>query len=422
MSVTTQERTTSTEQATETIRRALLEEARIKIDVGVQGIAIDFKGLQGFGIGKEYLEQIHLLFDMDKEHHDGVDLPAAFYLPHGLFTAFRWDSDSRYKLKAENGKPVLFYQGRKGLDRVAEIEFYRRPKLLGLKTSDGESFEHIAQFGPEGGLGVFYSNECDLKHTGDDCRYCNINATAEAYRGQHIFLKTPRQVGEVYEAAYQQQRANHINVTGGFIPERREVDYYLDVADEIKSRTGQSQIHGTAVIGAPVDLSILEKYKEAGYTTIALNLEIWNKDIFKAICPGKQKRCGGWDHWVKALERSAEIFGRGNVRSNIVAGIEPKDSILEGVDYLASKGVICFAGAWCPNPGSALAGHRTPETGWHFDLTLQVARIFAKHGYTTGQLYGAQAASTPAHDIFRIHAGEFVGDRLPQWQFPVVNR
>jgi len=421
MSTLVQESPVGASSDVDAIRRRLLKEVRTKLDVGVQGIAVDFKDLKGFGIGTEYLEQIHLLFDMDREHHDGVELPAAFYLPHGLFTAFRWDSDSRYRLKAEDGKPVLYYQGRRRLERVAEIEFYRRPALLDLKTSDGESFEHIAQFGPEGNIGIFYSNECDLKQTGDDCRYCNINSTAEAYRGQHIFLKTPQQVGEVFQAAFDQKRANHINITGGFIPERREVDYYLDVADEIKRRTGLQKIHGTAVIGAPVDLSILEKYQEAGYTTVALNLEIWNKDIYKAICPGKQKRCGGWEHWVNALEYAAKLFGHGNVRSNIVAGIEPKDSVLEGVEYLASKGVICFTGAWCPNPGSALEGHRTPETDWHLDLTQQVARIFAKHGFTTDQLYGALGASSPTHDVFRINAGEFVGDRLPQWQYPVVN-
>lgn len=397
-------------------RRELLAELKLKLDLGVQGIAFDREALRQFRIGTENLEQIHLLFDMDKAHHGDLELPAAFYLPHGLFTAFRWDPDSRYLLGAEGGKPVIYRDG----ERVAEIEFYKRPKLLDHQTSDGEGFDHIANFTPEGGIGVFFSNECDLKQTGDDCRYCNINSTADAYRKQNIFLKTPRQVAEVYAAAHEQNLANHINVTGGFIPERREVEYYLDVADEIKSRTGVKQIHGTAVIGAPLDLSVLEKYREAGYTTLAMNLEIWNRDIFKAICPGKEKRCGGWDHWVKALERAAEVFGRGNVRSNIVAGIEPKDSILQGVEHLASKGVICFAGAWCPNPGSALEGHRTPETDWHYDLVLKVAAIFAKHGYTTAQLYGALGNSSPTHDAFRIAAGEAVGGRLPQWKFPQV--
>ena len=395
-------------------RQTLLAELALKIDLAVQGIALDLGVLRQFPIGTKYLEQIHLLFDMDREHHGDMELPAAFYLPHGLFTAFRWDPDSRYRLRAEDGQPVLY----RGEQRVAPIEFYRRPELLDNKTSDGESFAHIAQFGPEGNVGIFYSNECDLRHTGDDCRYCNINSTAAAYREQNIFLKTPRQVGEVFATAHAQGRAGHINVTGGFIPERREVDYYLDVADEIKSRSGVKEIHGTAVIGAPLDLKIIDKYREAGYTTIALNLEIWDRDIFKAICPGKQKRCGGWDHWVKALEYAVSVFGRGKVRSNLVAGIEPKESVLRGVEELAAKGVICFAGAWCPNPGSALEGHRTPEAAWHYDLTLKTAAIFAQHGYTTLELYDALGASSPFHDAFRINARENVADQLPQWTYP----
>lgn len=402
--------------ATDADRKALLDELWLKIDLGVQGIAFDAKELRRFAIGTEFAEQIHLLFDMDREHHGDLELPAAFYLPHGLFTAFRWDPRSPYRLKAEDGLPVIYL----GSKRIGEISFYRRPELLRRKTSDGVGFDHIAQFTPEGGIGIFYSNECDLKQAGEDCKYCNINSTAEAYRGQNIFLKTPKQVAEVFETAYGLKLANHINVTGGFIPERREVEYYLDVADEIRARTGVGKIHGTAVIGAPQDLSTIENYKEAGYTTIAMNLEIWNKDIFRAICPGKEKRCGGWDHWVKALEHAATVFGRGNVRSNIVAGIEPKDSILEGVEHLASAGVICFTGAWCPNPGSALEGHRTPETDWHYDLTLKVASILQRQGYTTEQLFGALGNSGPVHDAFRIANGENQGASLPQFRFPVI--
>ena len=396
-------------------QETLLKELELQIALRVEGISLDLEDLKRFPIGTEYAEQIHLGFDMDKHHHGDTELPASFYLPHGHFTAFRWDPDSRFRLQVEDGKPVLYRRKQS----VAEIEFHKRTKLLDLTTSDGESFSHIAAFTPEGGITVCFSNECDLKQTGDDCKFCNINSTADAYRKDNIFLKTPRQVGEVYAAAYKQGLANHINLTGGFVPERREVEYYLDVADEIKGQTGVEEIFGTAVIGAPLDLKVIEQYKQAGFTTIAMNIEIWDKDVYKAICPGKQKRCGGQEHWVKALETAAEIFGKGNVRSNIVAGIEPKESILEGVEHLASKGVLCYAGAWCPNPGSALEGHRSPETEWHYDLTLKVVNIFRRYGYTTEQLYRGSGASGPFHYAFRILAGEHEGDKIPQYKHKV---
>ena len=46
------------------------------------------------------------------------------------------------------------------------------------------------------------------------------------------------------------------------------------------------------VLAAPLDLSTIDKYKEAGYRTIATNMEIWDENYFKTICPGKEEICG----------------------------------------------------------------------------------------------------------------------------------
>jgi Radical SAM superfamily len=409
--------TSNARSSTPQEKEALLQELLLEIDLGVQGISVDPAELGSFGVGSEITEQRHLLFDMNKKHQDSFALPEAFYLPHGLFTRFRWDADSRYRLRAVDGKPVIF----RDQAPVAPIEFYKRDERVHSgNTSDGTPFDRIASFDPEGSVHVFFSNECDLKGTGQDCKFCNINSTADAYRAKNIFLKTPRQVAEVYAAAYHAGYGNHIRLTGGFIPERREVDYYLDVAEEIKERTGLEQIHGLAVIGAPQDLTVIEKYKEAGWSNLSINIEIWNRDIFNVICPGKAKRSGGWEHWVKALEYAVQVFGKGNVRSNIVAGLEPKASTLEGLEYLASIGVICYAGAWCPNPGSELEGHRSPEAAWHYDLTLKSAGILAKHGFTTEQLYSCAGFHNPTIDAFRIQAGEAIEGFLPLWKFPRI--
>jgi hypothetical protein len=400
----------------ESIKAALREEVRLKIELFVEGISFDDDSIGQFGIGTEYQEQIHILFDMDRAHHADCLLPANFYLPHGTFAAFRWDPASKFRLKREDGRPVLYKEGRP----LTEIQFYRRPRLLEYKTSSGEPFGHIANFGPEGGVGVCYSNECALKENGEDCLFCNINSTADSYRAEQIFIKSPAQVGEVVSTAFRLGVGNHVNVTGGFIPERRELDYYADVADEIKEQTGLEEFNGTAVLGAPLDFKVIEKYKEAGYRTIAMNIEIWDANIFKTICPGKAKRCGGRENWLAALKHAVDVFGRGRVRSNIVAGIEPKQSILDGVEQLAETGVICFAGAWCPNPGSALEGHRTPEADWHFDLTQRVAAIHRKNGFTVEQLYDCLGNSSPTHDLLRIETETFESALLPQWKFPLL--
>ena len=123
--------------------------------------------------------------------------------------------------------------------------------------------------------------------------FCNINATKSTYAElENIKWKNAKQIGETVKAAYE-EGFRHVTITGGFIPERREVDYYIDVAEAIKEETGLDDFNGTACIGAPLDLSTIDKYKEAGYRTIATNMEIWDENYFKTICPGKEQICGG---------------------------------------------------------------------------------------------------------------------------------
>ncbi len=392
----------------------LHDEILLSTELYVEGISVADEDLARFAVGTEVNEQRHLLFDMNRRHRREVLLPTELFLPRGSAVLFRWDAGSRFSLRAVDGRAVVFRDGKP----ISEVELFRRPAINDSVTSDGTAFNKLASFCHEGSVHFFFSNECALKGTGDDCKFCNINSTAAAFGDHTVFFKSARQLGEVYAEAFQSGWANHARLTGGFIPERREVEYYLDVAEEFKERTGQESLHALTVIGAPHDLTVIEKYKEAGWSNLAINIEIWNEKIFNVICPGKSKQFGGWKSWLRALEYAAEVFGKGNVRSSIVSGLEPKDSTLEGVEHLASLGVIAFPGPWIPNPGSALEGHRTPEPSWHYDVIRKSAAIYERHGFTTEQLYSCGGWQTPFIDTFRVNKGEAVDGRLPLWKFP----
>lgn len=381
------------------IKKRLHNEVKIKNEATVEGIAVDPKIFAYLDLEKKYQKQVHNLFEYDHHPHVGIEFPTGFNTPGGLKIPFRWDNASKYEIKYENDKYYLT----KNDNEIFPIEFLNHPKYYDYKTSDGMYMSNVATYNREGALFVAYSNECALKDKGLDCLFCNINATKDTYaEAEGIEWKYPKQIAETAVAAYK-NGAKHITISGGFVPERREVDYYIDVAETIKEYTGLEDFNGTGVIGAPIDIEVIDKYKEAGYRTIGMNIEIWDKNIYKAICPGKVEQCGGWEHWVKALEYAAKVFGYGRVRSNIVGGIEPKKSTLEGVEYLASKGVICGVAAWCPNPGSQLEGHRTPEPEWHLDMAYKVYNIFRKAGFTYDQLYDCTAAPTTiCHDLYKI--------------------
>lgn len=381
------------------LKERLYKEIDLKAKIGFEGISFDHKIFKHLDLGGEYLEQIHVLFEYNKELHLTYDLPVAFEFPSGISVMFRAAKNSQYHLEYIDEEYILFDND----EKLFKVEFTKRPKYYSQKTSDGTDMGTVANYYGPGVVFVAYSNECYLKDKGKDCLFCNINATKDLYgEKQNIKWKYPKQIGEAIAAAYK-EGAKHLTISGGFIPERREVEYYLDVAASIKEHTGLEDFNGTACIGAPKDFEVIEKYKEAGFSTIAMNIEVWNEDFFKAYCPGKAEVCGDRNHWVRALEYAVKVFGRGNVRSNFVAGLEPKEYTLEGVEYLASKGIIAYTSGWTPNIGSALEGHNSPGIEWHIDMAKKNVAILRRHGYTYNQVFNCYASEgTLIHDIYKI--------------------
>jgi hypothetical protein len=397
------------------LKEALYKELELEIDLAIHGITIDPEEEDKLYEAVFHNTKVNVQNNIgalnDREKFPG----GSFYLPYGILAGFRQAEDSPYVLLAEDGEPVLYRYGRKSTKKIGKIQFKKRHELFDRKTSDGVFFRDIANLSPEGTVRVSYSTECSLKDKGEDCLFCNIN-----YRQNNVKRKTAQQVSEVFSAAVAEGVGGRLQLTGGFIPERRELEYYIDVAEDVKRLTGIKNFNGLAVIGAPQDYSVIDKYKEAGYNTIRMNMEIWDKNIRKTICPGKENQCGGWEHWVGALEYAVKVFGKAKVGSNIVGGIEPKKTILDGIEYLASKGIVCKAAIWRPCAG--LEGHRTPETSWHLDLAYKTAAIHRKYGFTLDEIFNVSVDSGTAGTIYQIEEEQFEGGKLKQWKFPPLKK
>jgi hypothetical protein len=349
------------------------------------------------------------MFAPDRHAHKSVEFPGCFLTPLGNYrTQIRWNQNSPVSLLYEDGQFNIRDNGKVVLEKIG---FARRPDYYQRKTSDGASMRTVAADNGHGSMFVSYSNECSLKDKGLDCLFCNINATKSIYgEAQGITWKTPQQIGETAAAGYQ-EGFDHITISGGFISERREVEYYIDAAEAIQEHTGLEDFNGTGVIGAPLDFDIFAKYKEAGFKTIATNIEIWDEKMFDVICPGKSQICGGKKHWLAALEEEVNVFGKHRVRSTMVAGIEPKESLLEGLTCLIEHGILANPSQWNVNVGSPLEGHRTPVQDWHWDVFEKTVTLYRKQGVTWDELHDANAQNDYVHfDLFRLEEGVELND------------
>ena len=387
-------------------KHVLLDEVFLGLDLAEKGVRFDREAINRF---QDQTSLTHVAIK-----RTGL---TGFDLPHGISARSNHSKYTPYELKVEADAVVLYNEGRP----VGPIKFKVPNPVAETVLSSGVKLRDVGGLNAEGGMHVMYSAECSLKDKGLDCFFCGFNERAKDGNANKVPIKSARQVAEAYTIARRAGQANHFRITGGFIPERREVEYYIDVAEAIHEEF--ESFYGVAVIGAPADLSVLEQYKEAGFQNVSHNLEIWNKDIFAALCPGKERETGGWQHWIDALDRSVEIFGRGNVHTNFVGGLEPLDSVLEGIEILAQKGVVAHFSVFRPEIGTQLEGWRSPEASWHFNLVDKATNIFRRHGFTNLQMYSGPASGPHAGEVFRIKNGEFdENGTLPQWKYPDIDK
>ncbi|MDO5390574.1 MAG: nitrogen fixation protein NifB [Eubacteriales bacterium] len=385
------------------LKDQLYEELFLKLRIEIEGINARPKDFVNLALGTEYIERVHIDPEKLTVLKPGTLLPSGFRTPHGLHIGFPWNPKSAFGIAYHDGEHFLQENGKD----VFPIHFDKRPKYYSEDTTDGVPMRWISNYDvPSKTVRVTYSNQCALQDKGLDCKFCHGQAAHNPNNVQDQ-LKNPRQIGETYAKAIELDGAAHFQLTGGFLPERREVEYYLDIAEALADYTGLEDFNANACVGAPADLTVLERYKEAGFKSIASNLEIWDEGIFKAICPGKYLEVpGGWKHWVEALEYGAQVFGFGEVGSNFVGGLEPKDSLLEGVQYLAEKGVVAGVSIFHAVPGSGLDGHRCPEPDWYFGVGKEIYKIHKKHGFSFRQLSQVKPGNSMLeHDIFRIEEG-----------------
>jgi biotin synthase-like enzyme len=239
----------------------------------------------------------------------------------------------------------------------------------------------IAQVGGLDCLFVCYQNYCSHFARGEQCHFCNLVSTSHTYDSV-LKKKAVESIGRVAGRAWAEGGVKHILLTGGCFDHQRETSMVAAICREISEQTGLERIPGT-ILPSPAKGDDIRRYFETGIQAIGYSMEIWDRRLYQAICPGKASGTSHED-FVKSIEEAVGIFGPGNVYGVFVMGLEPRDSLLEGVRALSESGANCVPFVWSPNPGSKLAGHRAPSAAWYCDTVLEAAEIVAAAGVPSG--------------------------------------
>ncbi len=258
-----------------------------------------------------------------------------------------------YTLDIVDGKAWLL----DGEKKVEPVFFTPVPQFYGKTTSRGIPMNKVVR-GSSNVLGINVYNYCYFWKHKLACQYCGSVQNFTTKNETHTEASLQDIYETVNEALKEQGRWTSFAFIVGSDPQG-ERPYDREVEEIIKVSRTLQRVFGKRpfplrLISSAVPQDQLLRYRDAGVTAIEPHLEVWDKQLFNIICPGKAKFFG-WDYWVNNAIAGVEVFGRGNVCSQFVCGAELsqphgfKDeeaalrSNFEGAAFFARHGVTTSA-------------------------------------------------------------------------------
>lgn len=265
--------------------------------------------------------------------------------------------------------------------KYTDIVLMPRPKFYGSFTSDGVPMYEVAVLGEPNHLRSVLNQRCAHHLRGKPCKFCAI----ENWWAGHP-NKTPLQIAETAEAAYQEKVIRHVTLsTGTKDSQGKGLEDIVAAAKQIQQRVPVTMtVNFEPLTDYSLLESLLKEAKMAGATTALCNIECFDQDLREEIMPIKGRVPVA--AYVKVWETCLDIFGQNEVYTMFIAGLgEDDDSIIRGVEFAASHDVVASVVPHTPMIGALYQNMEPPTAERILHLYEEILPIYEKYGL---KLYG----------------------------------
>lgn len=241
------------------------------------------------------------------------------------------------------------------------------------RTAAGRLFSEIALIHGNGCLGSTIWQACAFWGTPKACRFCGIGLSMRS--GLTVGRKSLTELTYVAQAA-EKHGIQHVVLTSGSEKDAQEIEYLADSIAALKQSTG---LKVQAQCRPPRDLKLLNKLKESGADTLAINVESFDSDVLTKIAPNKAEL--GLAKYIEAWDQAVELFGKNQVISFVLVGLgETNRSLNMGVKLLAKLGVYPFLVPLRPIPATSMQDSHPPDPAKMQHVYVEAARIIKEAG------------------------------------------
>ena len=242
------------------------------------------------------------------------------------------------------------------------------PHYYSLHTSRGLPMRSVMPLaGDFGGATIFphcvYFGRFLDEYKGKECRFCGIDENLES--GRDVFPKRPEDFVETVAEASKHPFFRHgpVFAGGSTPPPDRGAKVHAKYLKPLKDAFPDNWLRLT--IAPPEHESYIDMLFDAGADLVGFNYEVYDPQLFDKLCPGKvkdiEKGVPGHAHYDRMIHYMVRTYGSGHASANLIAGLEPAQSTVNGIAHLASMGVIPTIFVFVPLKGTALEDQSPPS-------------------------------------------------------------
>ena len=263
-------------------------------------------------------------------------MPYLLTLEDGTLIRLKGNPKSPWRIEGPDpGGTYALWHDRSDAAVRTRVSFDPKPSWSGGQTSDGK---------PLSAVGVDFHGEMLVVNLAPGCQYFtakpdsgkgNLKCTFCGYgrpdermaalgqRIDHTELApyALTRLRDALRVAKTDGRMRHVYLVGGSMTDwAEEGRRFLDLARVVREEVGDSAYIALGSGALPTDQ--LEQFHAEGLVDgVCFNLEVWGHELFKSVCPGKE-RFVGWRRWLNCLYAASSLWGRQHTFTAMVGGIE----------------------------------------------------------------------------------------------------
>jgi hypothetical protein len=348
--------------------------ALLKLDLYCKGIRLDEECLVEEDGGRKILRT-----------RAGLGSGLELILPGNLWTNVpvteSFAARSPYSLHRERGRYMLRHER---LD-VTPVELAPRPGWYDRKTASGKAMTRIGTL--QGTyLGIYQAKVCEYwtaKPQKSNCKFCSVGLNLGIDDADD---KSLDEVMEVIRAARDESGITYVDFNTGHY----EGDTYLDILEPFIVRIKRELGLLVGVQTPPHrDLKRYDHLREIGVNRVSFCFEIFDRQLFQEICPGKHAEYG-LDHYLEAVRYCAALSHKGPrhepwvTNGEIIAGLEPPESSIRAIDWITSVGAVPTVCVFRPLIGTDLQHLEPPRTEDLVPVFRHLYEACMEHGLPIG--------------------------------------